>query len=138
MLGGDAVEVLDLGDAATSNARELTKLVFPGGTASAQLTMGVTRMEAGSVWNTMPPHTHQRRSEVYLYFGLAEGGAVLHLMGEPDETRHLVVREGQAVISPPWSVHAGAGVGAYTFCWAMGGENQDFSDMQGVAVADLA
>ena len=136
-LGGDAVEVLDLGDAAQSNERELTKLVFPGGTASAQLTMGVTRMRPGSVWNTMPPHTHQRRSEVYLYFGLADGGAVMHFMGEPDETRHLVVRDGQAVISPPWSVHSGVGVGTYTFCWAMGGENQDFSDMQGVALSDL-
>jgi 4-deoxy-L-threo-5-hexosulose-uronate ketol-isomerase len=99
---------------------------------TAQLVMGVTRMQTGSVWNTMPPHTHQRRTEVYLYFDLPEDAIVFHMMGQPNETRSLVVRNGQVALSPSWSIHAGCGTSSYSFCWAMGGENQEFSDMQGV------
>ncbi len=99
--------------------------------------MGVTTLEPGSVWNTMPAHTHARRTEVYLYFDVPDDAAVFHLLGEPGETRHLVVRDGEVALSPGWSVHAGCGTRAYSFCWAMGGENQDFADMQGVAMGDL-
>jgi 4-deoxy-L-threo-5-hexosulose-uronate ketol-isomerase len=99
--------------------------------------MGLTELERGSVWNTMPPHTHLRRSEVYLYYDLAPDAAVIHLMGRPDETRSLVLRDRQAVISPPWSVHCGAGTTRYAFIWAMGGENQEFSDMDAVGMKDL-
>ena len=103
---------------------------------SCQLVMGFTALEPGSVWNTMPPHTHARRTEVYLYFDLQDG-AVVHLMGPPEETRHLIVRDGHAVFSPMWSIHSGAGTHAYTFCWGMGGENQEFSDMDDVPVGSL-
>lgn len=136
-IAAGAADAADLGDSATANRRRLAKYFRPGGVDTAQLVMGVTEMHEGSVWNTMPPHTHQRRTEVYLYFDLAPGAVVLHLMGEPRETRTLVVREGEAVLSPAWSVHAGCGTGRYAFCWAMGGENQDFSDMQHVALDAL-
>jgi 4-deoxy-L-threo-5-hexosulose-uronate ketol-isomerase len=99
--------------------------------------MGITRLATGSVWNTMPPHTHLRRSEIYLYFDMPPDARVIHLMGRPEETRHLVVADQQAVLSPAWSIHAGAGTAAYSFCWGMGGENQAFSDMDGVDIADL-
>lgn len=130
-------DVSELGATAQANRRRLYKYVRPGGVESAQLVMGVTVIEEGSAWNTMPAHTHQRRTEVYLYFDVADDAAVLHLMGEPQETRSLVVRDGEAVLSPGWSIHAGAGTGPYAFCWAMGGENQDFGDMQFVEIADL-
>lgn len=133
---GDA-EVAELGDGAHANRRRLSKYVRPGGVESAQLVMGITEIQEGSVWNTMPPHAHQRRTEVYLYFDLAPDAVVFHLMGEPTQTRNLVVREGEAVLSPAWSIHAGCGTGRYTFCWAMGGENQDFADMQHVAMGEL-
>lgn len=131
------VPALELGSTATANRRRLYKYFHPDGVTTAQLVMGVTEIESGSVWNTMPPHTHQRRTELYMYFDLPADAAVLHLMGEPQETRHLVVRDGGVVLSPGWSIHAGCGTAAYAFCWAMGGENQDFADMQGVAIADL-
>jgi len=99
--------------------------------------MGVTTLEPGSVWNTMPCHTHHRRTEIYLYFDLPADSIVLHLMGEPDETRTLVVRDGDVALSPGWSVHAGCGTTAYAFCWAMGGENQDYADMQPVDITTL-
>lgn len=129
--------VAELGAAETANRRRLAKYIHPGAVATAQLVMGVTEMLPGSVWNTMPPHTHMRRSEVYLYFDLPADAMVVHLMGEPTETRHLIVRDGEAVLSPPWSVHAACGTSSYTFCWAMGGENQDFADMQGAPIPTL-
>lgn len=122
-------EKVELGSAENANRRKLSKLIHPGGVRSCQLVMGFTELEPGSVWNTMPPHTHERRMEVYLYFGLPPGGRVFHLMGRPGATRHLVVAEGQAVLSPSWSIHSGVGTGAYSFCWGMGGENQAFDDM---------
>jgi 4-deoxy-L-threo-5-hexosulose-uronate ketol-isomerase len=137
-VGKAATEPVELGSQAEANRRRLYKYVHPDGIPSSQLVMGITVLEEGSVWNTMPPHTHERRSEVYLYFGLREPHVVLHLMGAPEATRSLIVRNGQAVLSPPWSVHAGAGTGAYMFCWAMGGENQEFSDMQAAPLGTLA
>ncbi len=130
-------DVLELGSAETANARRVRRYVHAGGARSAQLVMGVTTLAPGSVWNTMPAHTHERRSEVYLYFGLPADALVLHLMGEPAETRTLVARDGDVALSPGWSVHAGCGTRAYSFCWAMGGENQDYADMQVVAMEDL-
>jgi 4-deoxy-L-threo-5-hexosulose-uronate ketol-isomerase len=127
----------ELGSAAGANRRRLSKFIHAGGAASAQLVMGVTELLPGSVWNTMPSHRHARRTEVYLYFGLPDDAAVVHLMGEPGETRHLLVRNEEAVLSPPWSIHSGCGTTNYTFCWAMGGENQDFTDMQAVDMREL-
>ena len=126
-----------LGDLSNSNERTIYKYIHPDGVQSCQLVMGVTLLEPNNMWNTMPAHTHVRRMEVYLYFDLSGDNVVFHLMGEPDETRHLVVRNQQAVISPSWSVHAGVGTGNYTFIWAMAGENQTFSDMDPVAMTDL-
>lgn len=127
----------ELGSQAKANRRDLFKYVRPGGVESGQLVMGITEIQDGSVWNTMPAHTHARRTEVYLYFDVDAEDVVFHMMGEPQEVRTVLVRDGEAVLSPGWSIHAGAGTGAYTFCWAMGGENQDFSDMQFVAMGDL-
>lgn len=126
-----------MGDAATANQRTIYKYIYNEGLASCQLVMGLTRLHAGSVWNTMPAHTHDRRMEAYLYFDLPQGQRVLHLMGQPQETRHLWVGEGHAVLSPPWSVHAGCGTAGYTFIWGMGGENQEYTDMDAVAIPDL-
>jgi 4-deoxy-L-threo-5-hexosulose-uronate ketol-isomerase len=130
-------EATELGSAAQANRRVLRKYFHPGGVATAQLVMGVTELQEGSVWNTMPAHTHARRTEVYLYFGLPDDAVVFHLLGEPGETRHLVVRDGQVALSPGWSIHSGCGTASYSFCWAMGGENQAFADMQHVAMGDL-
>ena len=112
-------------------------VLIPGAVDSCQLVFGMTTLAPGSVWNTMPCHTHDRRNEVYLYFDLAPEARIFHFMGEPQETRHLLVGEGDAVISPPWSIHSGVGTGAYTFIWAMAGDNQDYADMDMVATADL-
>jgi 4-deoxy-L-threo-5-hexosulose-uronate ketol-isomerase len=128
---------VQLGSMETSNQRTIYKLIHPGGAKSCQLVMGFTVLEPGCVWNTMPPHTHERRMEVYLYFDMPEDVRVFHFMGRPDATRHLVVADGQAVISPSWSIHCGAGTGAYTFCWGMGGENQDFDDMDHLTLGQL-
>lgn len=130
-------EAVRLGSRESANQRTLYKLIHPGGARSCQLVMGFTVLEPGSVWNTMPPHTHDRRMEVYLYFDLSADARVFHFMGRPEATRHLVVANGQAVISPSWSIHCGAGTAAYSFCWGMGGENQAFDDMDPVALDQL-
>jgi 4-deoxy-L-threo-5-hexosulose-uronate ketol-isomerase len=122
----------ELGSPENANRRTLSKYFHPAALPTAQLVMGVTRMQSGSVWNTMPPHTHQRRTEVYLYFDLPADAIVVHMRGRPDETRSLIVRNGQVALSPSWSIHAGCGTSSYSFCWAMGGENQEFADMQAV------
>lgn len=131
------IERVKLGAAETANAREITKLIHLEGTRSCQLVMGFTQLATGSVWNTMPPHTHMRRSEVYLYFNVPDGARVVHLMGPAHETRHLVIANKQVVVSPGWSIHAGVGTANYTFCWGMGGENQVYSDMDAVGVGEL-
>jgi 4-deoxy-L-threo-5-hexosulose-uronate ketol-isomerase len=133
----DEVDALHLGDQATSNVRQIRKFVHADGIQSSQLVLGMTTLAPGSVWNTMPPHTHDRRTEAYLYFDLPEEHRVVHLMGEPHATRNLVVRNEEVVISPSWSVHSGAGTHAYSFVWAMGGENQAYDDVEPVAVTDL-
>ncbi len=126
-----------LGSPIQANARTIYKYIHPAGIKSCQLVMGFTELEPGSVWNSMPPHTHARRSEVYMYFDLGPEAMVVHCMGDPRETRHLVLREGQAVISPSWSIHAGVGTQNYTFIWAMGGENQEFGDMDAAPIDTL-
>jgi 4-deoxy-L-threo-5-hexosulose-uronate ketol-isomerase len=126
-----------IGSAETCNLRTVCKYIYLGGVKSCQLVMGVTHLHAGSVWNTMPPHTHMRRSEVYLYFNLAQNAVAFHLMGPPQETRHLVMKDLQAVVSPGWSIHAGVGTQAYSFCWGMGGENQDYADMDPASISSL-
>lgn len=133
----DDVEVTTLGATGKASLRKLYKYIHPAGIASAQLVMGITEIQEGSVWNTMPAHTHARRTEVYLYFNVDDDDVVFHFMGVPQETRSLVVRNEEAVLSPGWSIHAGAGTSRYTFCWAMGGENQDFADMQFVGMGAL-
>jgi len=126
-----------MGDAKTSNKRTIYKYIVPGVVDSCQLVMGLTQLEEGSLWNTMPCHTHERRMEVYFYFNMQADGVVFHMMGEPTETRHIVLRNEQAVISPSWSIHSGVGSQAYTFIWGMCGENQTFSDMDHVAMTSL-
>jgi 4-deoxy-L-threo-5-hexosulose-uronate ketol-isomerase len=126
-----------LGDLAHSNERTIYKYIHPDGVKSCQLVMGVTLLDPNNMWNTMPVHTHVRRMEVYFYFDIGEGNIVFHLMGEPDETRHIVIHNEQAVISPSWSIHSGMGTGNYAFIWAMAGENQTFSDMDPVGMDQL-
>ena len=127
----------ELGDAKTCNRRTVYKYIHGGGARSCQLVMGVTHLHEGSVWNTMPAHTHMRRSEMYFYFDIAENARVVHLMGPPQETRHLLVSNRECVVSPGWSIHAGVGTQAYKFCWGMGGENQDYSDMDAVPLESM-
>jgi len=132
-----AARRVELGATATANQRTIFQYIHEEGAKSRQLVTGLTQLATGSIWNTMPPHTHLRRSEVYFYFGLPETGAVFHFMGPQDETRHLVLRNDQAVLSPIWSIHAGCGSEAYSFIWAMGGENQKFTDMDMIKISDL-
>jgi 4-deoxy-L-threo-5-hexosulose-uronate ketol-isomerase len=131
------VEPIALGAAESANARTLRRYIDGTLVESCQLMMGWTQLAPGSVWNTMPAHTHVRRTECYFYFDLDEDARLVHLLGEPDETRHLIVRNEQAVISPSWSVHSGAATGNYSFLWFMAGENYRFDDMDHIAMADL-
>ncbi len=128
---------VELGSLEEANHRVICKYILPGQVESCQLVMGMTKLAPGSVWNTMPCHTHDRRMEVYLYFEMPEDAIVMHYRGEPQETRHIVMRNEEAVISPSWSIHAGCGSRAYTFIWGMAGENQEFTDMDDVAMKDL-
>jgi 4-deoxy-L-threo-5-hexosulose-uronate ketol-isomerase len=131
------ITALTIGDPATANLRSIHKLIHLEGARSCQLVMGFTTLHSGSVWNTMPPHTHMRRSEVYLYFDLPPEQRVIHLMGPANQTRHLLVANKQVAISPLWSIHAGVGTASYSFCWGMGGENQVYTDMDPLRIADL-
>lgn len=128
---------VELGCLEDANHRVINKYILPGQVESCQLEMGMTQLKPGSVWNTMPCHTHDRRMEVYLYFDMPEDAFVMHYMGEATETRHIIMRNEQAVISPSWSIHSGSGSRAYTFIWGMVGENQDFDDMDGIRNQDL-
>lgn len=132
----EAVKV-DLGSTEASNKRTIYKYILPDKMKTCQLVMGLTELAEGSIWNTMAAHTHERRTEIYMYFDMKKEDVVFHFMGKPDETRHLVVRNRQAVISPSWSIHAGAGTGSYTFIWGMGGENQEFDDMDFIQMDDI-
>ncbi|WP_371378287.1 5-dehydro-4-deoxy-D-glucuronate isomerase [Sporomusa aerivorans] len=126
-----------LGAIESSNERNIYKYIHPQGVKSCQLVMGMTVLEPGNMWNSMPCHTHDRRMEVYFYFNLPEDAALFHLMGEPNETRHIVMRNEEAVISPSWSIHSGVATSCYTFIWGMAGENQTFDDMDHVAMKDI-
>jgi 4-deoxy-L-threo-5-hexosulose-uronate ketol-isomerase len=128
---------MELGSLETCNKRTICKYIHLQGARSCQLVMGVTHLAAGSNWNTMPPHVHMRRSEIYMYFNVAEDARVVHLMGPPAETRHILMADKDIAVSPGWSIHAGVGTRAYSFCWGMGGENQDYADMDPAPVASL-
>jgi len=128
---------LDLGDPLKANVRTVYQLIHPKVLKSCQLVLGLTVLAPGSIWNSMPCHTHDRRMEVYFYFDMPADSVIFHLMGEPNETRHVVVRDRQAVISPSWSIHSGVGTGSYAFIWGMGGENQTFTDMDDVPMSAL-
>ena len=126
-----------LGAMETSNKRVINQFIHPDVLKTCQLSMGMTVLEPGSVWNTMPAHTHERRMEIYMYFEIPKDNVVFHMMGEGNETRHIVMQNEEAVISPSWSIHAGAGTSNYTFIWAMGGENQAFDDMDNIPTTEL-
>jgi len=132
-----SANAIHLGSVADANRRTIHQYIHTGGVKSCQLVMGYTQLHEGSVWNTMPPHTHARRTEIYIYFDLGKA-RVMHFMGTPEETRHIVMSDHQVVISPSWSIHCACGTGAYAFCWGMGGENQEFADMDSFPVDRLA
>ena len=129
--------VRELGDQLTSNQRTLNQYIHENGVKSCQIVMGVTQLHPGSMWNTQPAHTHDRRTECYLYFDISEDARVVHLLGEREETRHLIVADREAIISPSWSLHSGVGTAAYSFVWAMAGENQAFDDMDSAPITTL-
>lgn len=130
-------EIVELGETKYSNKRIINKLIVNSVIETCQLQMGMTELQEGSVWNTMPAHTHERRMEAYFYFDLEEGQSISHFMGQPDETRHIFMKNHEAVLSPEWSIHSGAGTSNYTFIWGMAGENLDYSDMDGVKTDEL-
>lgn len=132
----DAKKV-EMGEAATSNKRAIYQFIHPLVMESCQLVLGYTQLLEGSVWNTMPSHVHDRRMEAYLYWGMNADARVLHLMGEPQQTRHMIIANEEAAISPPWSIHSGAGIGAYTFIWAMAGDNVDYTDMDFIQPGEM-
>ena len=136
MTHAEAAKV-DTGDTSTSNRRTINKYIHLDGIKSCQLVMGLTILHEGSVWNTMPPHTHDRRMEAYFYFDLPAGQKAFHLMGQGDETRHITINNYEAVVSPPWSIHSGSGTASYSFIWGMAGENLDYTDMDPIAIPDI-
>ncbi|MFL2588201.1 MAG: 5-dehydro-4-deoxy-D-glucuronate isomerase [Flavobacteriaceae bacterium] len=136
-VGRDEAEIVELGTPETANARTIRKLIVNSILPTCQLQMGMTELKSGSVWNTMPAHVHDRRMEVYFYFEVPEDQAICHFMGEPNETRHIWMANEQAVISPPWSIHAGSGTSNYIFIWGMAGENLDYGDMDGCPIPSL-
>jgi 4-deoxy-L-threo-5-hexosulose-uronate ketol-isomerase len=126
------------GDAVTANRRTINKYIHADGIKSCQLVMGLTILQEGSIWNTMPPHTHDRRMEAYFYFDLPAGQKIFHYMGEGNETRHITMNNYEAVVSPPWSIHAGSGTASYSFIWGMAGENVDYTDMDMIAIENIS
>jgi 4-deoxy-L-threo-5-hexosulose-uronate ketol-isomerase len=133
----DDAKRIDLGSQQTSNERSIFQFIHPDGAKTCQLVVGMTQLAPGSVWNTIPCHVHDRRMEAYLYFDATENARVFHLMGEPDQTRHLVMKNEEVALSPPWSIHSGAGTSSYAFIWAMAGDNVDYTDVDAVAVDRL-
>jgi 4-deoxy-L-threo-5-hexosulose-uronate ketol-isomerase len=136
-MGKDEASPAHMGETITANKRTIYKYIHADGIQSCQLVMGLTVLETGSVWNTMPPHTHTRRMEAYFYFDVPENQRVFHFMGEPDETRHLLIGNHEAILSPPWSIHSGCGTTNYSFIWGMAGENYSFTDMDAVPVSEI-
>jgi 4-deoxy-L-threo-5-hexosulose-uronate ketol-isomerase len=136
MTNAEAAKV-NAGDASTANRRTINKYIHMDGIKSCQLVMGLTILQEGSIWNTMPPHTHDRRMEAYFYFDLPAGQKVFHYMGQGNETRHIAVNNYEAVVSPPWSIHSGSGTATYSFIWGMAGENLDYTDMDVITIEDI-